>query len=240
MKNIKLLSVLLILIPLFSFQNPSSSTIKVALLLDTSNSMDGLIDQAKSQLWNIVNEMAEAKYEGETAKLEIALYEYGNDNLSMREGYIRLVCPFTSDLDIISENLFSLKTDGGSEYCGQVIQSSLKALSWDENPSDLKLIFIAGNEPFNQGNVDFREVCKRANEREIVVNTIFCGDFKRGEQTFWKDGAYIGGGNYMNIDQDEQYVHIKTPYDDKIVDLNNQLNSTYIAYGDLGKDSYTR
>ena len=32
--------------------------IKVALLLDTSNSMDGLIDQAKAQLWDVVNELS--------------------------------------------------------------------------------------------------------------------------------------------------------------------------------------
>jgi hypothetical protein len=36
-------------------------TIMLALLLDTSNSMDGLIDQAKSQLWKIVNELASCK-----------------------------------------------------------------------------------------------------------------------------------------------------------------------------------
>ena len=34
--------------------------VQLALLLDTSNSMDGLIDQAKSQLWKIVNEFIPA------------------------------------------------------------------------------------------------------------------------------------------------------------------------------------
>ena len=29
--------------------------IQAAILLDVSNSMDGLIDQAKNQLWNMVN-----------------------------------------------------------------------------------------------------------------------------------------------------------------------------------------
>lgn len=240
MKKLKLPVILIVLIPLFSFQSPSKTSIKVALLLDTSNSMDGLIDQAKSQLWNVVNELSEAKCNGEIPKLEIALYEYGNDQLSMREGYIRLVNPFTSDLDLISEKLFSLKTDGGSEYCGKVIQSSLKALDWDENSNDLKMIFIAGNEPFNQGNIDFREVCKLARNRDIVINTIFCGDIKEGEKTYWKDGAYIGGGNYMNIDQDIQYVHIKTPYDDKLIELNKQLNTTYVAYGARGARNYSR
>ena len=50
--------------------------IQIALLLDTSNSMDGLIDQAKSQLWTIVNELAKAKCDNTYAELQIALYEY--------------------------------------------------------------------------------------------------------------------------------------------------------------------
>lgn len=29
-------------------------------------------------------------------------------------------------------------------------------------------------------------------------------------------------------------MYVATPYDDKILELNNQLNSTYIAYGDYG------
>ena len=57
-------------------------SIMLALLLDTSNSMDGLIDQAKSQLWKIVNELAAAKCgDGSAPNIKIALYEYGNDGL---------------------------------------------------------------------------------------------------------------------------------------------------------------
>ena len=45
-------------------ENPNSNTIQLAILLDTSNSMDGLIDQAKTQLWKIVNEMSRSKCNG--------------------------------------------------------------------------------------------------------------------------------------------------------------------------------
>src|SRR5688572_5568251 len=73
-------------------------TIMLALLLDTSNSMDGLIDQAKSQLWKIVNELAAAKTSnGSRPNIKIALYEYGNDGLPASEGYIRQVSQFTHD-----------------------------------------------------------------------------------------------------------------------------------------------
>src|SRR5688572_9465784 len=82
---------------------PKGQTIMIALLLDTSNSMDGLIDQAKSQLWKIVNEVDAAKStDGIQPDLKIALYEYGNDGLPSAEGYIRQVSALTEDLDVIS------------------------------------------------------------------------------------------------------------------------------------------
>ena len=95
--------------------------VDIAILLDTSNSMDGLIDQAKSQLWTIINEFAAAKRHGLTPTLRVALFEYGNTNLPASEGYIRQVIPLTDDLDALSEALFALTTNGGDEYCGQVI-----------------------------------------------------------------------------------------------------------------------
>ena len=155
------------------------NTIKVALLLDTSNSMDGLINQAKTQLWEIVNELSYAKCQNQNPDLMIALYEYGNDNLSSREGYIRQVIDFSSDLDEISEKLFSLRTNGGNEFCGQVIHNSLKQLDWGKNKNDLKLIFIAGNEPFTQGKINYRDAAAQANEQGVTINTIFCGNYQK-------------------------------------------------------------
>ena len=211
-------------------------SIMLALLLDTSNSMDGLIDQAKSQLWKIVNELAAAKCgDGSRPSIKIALYEYGNDGLPSSEGYIRQVSGLTDDLDLISEKLFSLKTNGGNEFCGQVIQTSLNQLAWSTSHADLKMIFIAGNEPFTQGNVSYRMACSVAKEKGVVVNTIFCGDFDEGLTTNWKDGADLTGGSYMSIEQNRKTVYISTPYDSKIDECNERLNKTYIYYGASGE-----
>ena len=172
--------------------------VQIALLLDTSNSMDGLINQAKSQLWDIVNEFSLAKC-GNDARpnLQIALYQYGNDNLSAEEGYIQQVLAFSSDLDEISEKLFSLTTNGGEEYCGKVLQTSLHQLPWNKNPDLLRMIFIAGNEPFDQGQYNYRTALTNANEKDVVVNTIFCGNYELGINTNWKEGASLTGGEYM-------------------------------------------
>ncbi|MGB0930545.1 MAG: vWA domain-containing protein [Chitinophagales bacterium] len=219
-----------------ALKSAGESNIQVALLLDTSNSMDGLIDQAKSQLWKMVNELALAKdQEGNIPNLQIALYEYGNDNLSSRDGYIRQIAPMTTDLDLVSEKLFAMTTYGGEEYCGHVIQTATKDLQWSDSNKDLKIIFIAGNEPFTQGNVDYKKSCKAAIEQGIIVNTIYCGDYEEGISTQWKDGADLADGKYIHINQNEAVVHIETPYDKEIGELNNKLNDTYIGYGSKGK-----
>ena len=216
-------------------ENGSKKKIKIALLLDTSNSMDGLIEQAKSQLWQLVNELAKAKCGELAPSLEIALYEYGNDRLSAREGYIRQVTPLTNDLDQISDDLFKLTTNGGSEFCGQVIQTGINQQDWSRNSGDLQIIFIAGNEPFNQGGIDYKSACRNATEKNIIVNTIHCGSFDEGIQGMWKDGADRANGQYMCIEQDRKTVYIKSPYDDKISALNDDLNKTYVSYGKLGE-----
>ncbi|MEP2057657.1 MAG: vWA domain-containing protein [Maribacter litoralis] len=213
--------------------------VQIALLLDTSNSMDGLISQAKSQLWDIVNEFSLAKCENDARpKLQIAIYQYGNDNLSANEGYIQQVLGFSSDLDEISEKLFSLTTNGGEEYCGKVLQTSLQQLPWNNNPDLLRMIFIAGNEPFNQGRYNYTTALTNANEKGVTVNTIFCGNYELGINTNWKKGATMTGGEYMAIDHNKEVVHINTPYDDIIIKLNSKLNTTYISYGSLGRTKY--
>lgn len=222
-------------VALASTKEESRQKIQLAILLDTSNSMDGLIDQAKSQLWRLVNEMAKAKVGSVKPDLELALYEYGNDGLSISNGYIRKLSDFTTDLDNVSEQLFSLKTNGGSEYCGQVISTATKSLKWDDSKESLKIIFIAGNEPFNQGQVNYVEACAGAKATDILVNSIYCGNFQEGVNGYWKKGADITGGSYMNIDQDQKTVYINTPYDDQILQLNIQLNKTYIGYGKTGE-----
>ena len=209
--------------------------VQIALLLDTSNSMDGLINQARSQLWKIVNEFSNCRRDGQIPRLQVALFEYGNDSLPVTEGYIRQVVPLTTDLDLLSEKLFALKTNGGSEYCGEVITVATRVLDWSNDRRAYKAIFIAGNEPFTQGNVDYRSACASAIARGVVVNTIHCGPEDVGRQGQWTDGAKRGEGRSMNIDQDRAHVAIVAPQDEEINRLSVELNVTYIPYGKEGE-----
>lgn len=217
-------------------ENSQNGTkIQVAILLDTSSSMDGLIEQAKSRLWNIVNTLTTLKYRGETPQIEIAIYEYGNDGIrNEANDYIRLVTPLTTDLDLISEKLFALRTNGGNEYCGAVINKAVNELSWSKKDSDMKLIYIAGNEPFTQGKISYKTSIDWALNKEIYVNTIHCGIHDEGIRGMWEDGAIQGKGKYFNINHNARVIYIVTPYDEQISKCNERLNSTYIGYGKLG------
>jgi hypothetical protein len=214
--------------------------VQMAILLDTSGSMEGLIEQAKTQLWSIVNEMALAKKDGQAPQLEVALYEYGKSSIPMSEGYLRMIVPLSIDLDRISEELFKLTTNGGSEYCGKVIQSAARELRWSGNNNHYKVIFIAGNEPFTQGDVDYKAACKEAISKSIIVNTIFCGNLEEGIRTFWKDGADLADGKYMNIDHNKKIAYIDAPQDKEIAGLGKKLNETYVAYGKGGSKGKER
>jgi von Willebrand factor type A domain len=218
----------------------SAPRVQLALLLDTSSSMNGLIEQAKRQLWTVVNAFQNARREGQSARLEIALYEYGNSALSSEGGYIRQVVPLTTDLDRVSEQLFALKTNGGDEFCGQVIQKATQQLEWSQSKRDLKIIYIAGNEPFTQGPVPFQTAITAAKERGIVVNTIFCGPAEEGARTGWTEGATVAGGKSFSINQNRAVAMNAAPQDAEIARLGVEMNKTYLGYGRGGAEAKKR
>lgn len=206
-------------------------TVQIGILLDTSGSMKGLINQAKDQLWKIVNEVSKANKNDKDVSIQVGLFEYGKASIPSYEGYVQMLSPLTSDLDSVSEQLFKLRTNGGDEYAGKVILESVNRFAWSTNPNDLKILIIAGNEPFTQGNVPYRDAISKAVKNNIIVNTIFCGDESEGRRTSWADGARLGKGKFFNINHNDRRIIIQTPYDDRIIILGNKLNNTYISYG---------
>jgi hypothetical protein len=214
--------------------------IQVAILLDVSGSMEGLINQARSQIWSIVNVLGRSHRDGQRPTLEVALYAYGRNSRPGEENRMRQLCPFTTDLDRISEHLFALQIEGSEEYCGTVIDSAVHGLSWSPDSRDLKEIIIAGNEPFTQGPVDYHRSCRSAFAKGVIVNTIHCGPEIAGIEGGWRDGAVIGGGAYLVIDHNAAVATVTTPYDEPIAKLGVEINVTYIPFGHQGHAGFTR
>lgn len=214
--------------------------VQIALVLDTSGSMDGLINQARSHLWSMVDQMGrmtrvvDGKRRG--VRVELALFEYGNDTLSRESGFIRQVLPLTGDLDKVSEQLHALFTNGGSEYVGQAIETAVGQLQWSSDPNALKFVFVAGNEEFDQGPVSAARAMSAALAKDITVQLIHCGP----SDATWERAAKIAKSDLMTIDQNQVAQHIPAPQDDEILRLGNELNATYVAYGAAGAASVER
>ncbi len=212
--------------------------VDLVICLDTSGSMSGLIESAKRKLWAIVNELATAR---PRPRLRVALYHYGNSGLSKENGWVERLCPLTDDLDKVYENIFKLRTNGGTEYVARVVRAATMELKWSGQKNALKMIVVAGNEPATQdGSYKLQDVCKEAIGKGIIINTIFCGDEAKGRRTGWADAAQWADGQFAAIDQNTPAVVIRTPYDKKLGELNEKLNKTYIAYGRAGAGGLAR
>lgn len=208
--------------------------IQIAVALDSSSSMDGLIEQTRVAIWDIVNTFSETKIDGKTARLELALIEYGNDSISRSDEYVRVLTSFGESLDVFSDKLFEVSTYGGEEYPGVVIERALNELNWSSNKKDYKAIVIAGNEDFNHGPVDPLKAIAVAKDRGVHVNTIFCGAEVFGKTYGWTEAAAKGAGTYLAINHNNVRRQITTRYDDELLRLGERLNNTYIGYGAKG------
>jgi hypothetical protein len=207
----------------------TAKPIDVAICLDVSNSMDGLIASAKTKLWDIVNELGKVK---PAPQLRVALFSYGNDGYDPKVGWIRKEVDLTTDLDMVSEKLFRLTTYGGTEYVTRVCRDAVEQLDWSKDKNALKIIFVCGNEPASQDPVvKLKEAASKAIAKGIVINPIYCGNAKDKDAQDWIEFAKLCGGKFASIDQDHGTVAIATPMDKKLIELSTKLNKTYVAYG---------
>jgi von Willebrand factor type A domain-containing protein len=205
--------------------------VDLAICLDTSGSMDGLIDAARQKIWSIVNDLALAK---PAPKLHVALLTYGNDGHPAELGWVRVDSPFTDDLDRISQQLFALTTNGGTEYVARVLQTAA-GLDWSRDPQALKLAIVAGNESAEQDpKVDFRTVCRQLVERGILVDSIYCGNPSDEIAPAWREVARCADGQFAAIDQQNGTVTVATPFDAELATLSTSINETYLWVGKEG------
>ncbi|HLU39897.1 MAG TPA: vWA domain-containing protein [Planctomycetota bacterium] len=206
--------------------------VDLAICLDTSGSMQGLIDAARQGIWAIVNDLALAK---PAPALRVALLTFGNDRHDAARGWVATQTGFTADLDLVSQKLFALTTDGGTELVGRVLQTALDELDWSTDADALRLVVVAGNESADQDReVPCADACRRAIAKGIMVHAIYCGDPNDGIAPSWREVARLADGRFHAIDHDRGTVTVQTPFDAQLQALSAQLNETYLPFGAEG------
>ncbi len=201
--------------------------VDLVICLDTSGSMSGLIHAARQKLWSVVNELALLKPE---PRLRVALLTFGSPGAGTKPGDVIIQTGLTTDLDLVSEKLFALGTNGGTELVGRVMHYALQDLDWAKD-AGLKTLFVAGNESADQDKERrFLDVARQAQARGIYVNAIYCGGADDGDAKSWRELASLNG-RFSNIDHNRGTVNVVTPFDKKLAALSGKLNKTYVFYG---------
>lgn len=159
------------LVPDMAALRPSAGEghIDVVFAIDCSGSMGPVIETAKRKVWTIVNEIAKAK---PAPVLRIGLIGYGNAERTFR------TFPLSDDLDTVYGNLMTFKDEGWSqEYVGLAVHKAVTEMNWSQSiTTDLKIIYVLGNETARQGpkEFDYSLTAPQAADKNIIVNAIYC------------------------------------------------------------------
>jgi len=209
--------------------------VDVVICIDTSGSMQGLLDSTRARIWDVVNELGKLK---PTPELRVGLLSYGTGSAPESDGWIVRHLDLTGDLDDVYARLMALEIGGGEERVGWVIDEALDAMRWSKDPKALRVIFVAGNESADQGvdSHDFRLAVKTARNRGIIVNALYAGSREQAVVELWPELARGGQGNFAAIDPATGAIQIATPQDERLLQLNSLLNKTYVPYGSRGED----
>jgi Mg-chelatase subunit ChlD len=219
-------------------KKPKKETIEVCFVLDTTGSMGGLIEGAKQKIWAIANEILASE---PTPNLRIGLIGYRD----RKEAYVTQVHDLSDDIDDIYAKLMKFQAQGGGdtpESVNQALHEAVTKIKWNKSKKVLKLVFLVGDAPPHmdyQDDVKYPEICKMAAKKNLILNTVQCGNMA-STTPIWKEIAKLAEGDFVAIAQSGGVAAISTPVDAEIAKLNRELGITVVAYGDSDKRRVVR
>jgi len=205
--------------------------IEVCFVLDTTGSMSGLIEGAKQKIWSIANQIVSTK---PTPGLKLALIGYRDRG----DDYVTKLSDLTDDIDDIYAKLRQFQAGGGGdtpEAVNQALHEAVTKISWSKDRDVLKIIFLVGDAPPHmdyRDDVKYPEVCQLAVKRDLIINTVQCGNSIAATPPIWQEIAKRSEGSYVAIAQSGGMAAIATPMDAELAELNKAVGKTLIGYGD--------
>lgn len=205
-------------------------TVEVVFVLDTTGSMGGLIEGAKRKIWSIATAIVDSNPNADIRMGLVAYRDIGDD-------YVTRTFDLTVDIQDLYANLLELKARGGGDWpesVNEALDVAVNKLHWTPNDGVRRIVFLVGDAP---PHMDYAQDTKypvtlaTAKQKDIIVNAVLAGSAQDTARV-WRDIAQNGNGRFIQIPQDGgQVVMIETPYDDDIIILQKEINSTVIPYG---------
>ncbi|MCZ6667059.1 MAG: VWA domain-containing protein [Gammaproteobacteria bacterium] len=208
---------------------PQAHKIEVVFILDTTSSMSGLIQAAKEKIWSIATTMASAQQAPDIRMGLVAFRDRGDT-------YVTRVLDLSQDLDSMYASLMDFKARGGGdgpESVNQALYDAINRISWSEDDSVYKVVFLIGDAPPHMdynNDVKFPVTLEMAKRKGIIVNTIQSGQ-NHSTAPVWKHIAQLGYGEYFQVENSGNAIAVVTPYDKKLSELAASLEDTRLYFG---------
>jgi len=210
---------------LTAIENPK---VDVVFVLDTTGSMEGLIQTAKEKIWSIATTMASAQ---QAPEIRIGLVAYRDRG----DSYVTKVVDLSADLDSVYATLMDFQAAGGGdtpEDVNRALYDAVHNMSWSQDSQAYQAIFLVGDAPphMDYNEARYPEIVASALEKDIVINTIQCGEIGTTVDP-WTQIASLSHGEFFQVEQAGGAVAFTTPYDEEIATLSAKLDNTRLYYG---------
>jgi len=200
--------------------------IDVVFAVDTTGSMDRLIDGAKRTVWSIATHIRQTD---PNANLRIGLVAYRD----IGDDYVTRPFALTGDLDAVYAELTRYEASGGGDEPEDVAAALRDALDMRWRAGAKKLVFVVGDAPPAPRD-DARPydiLAREAGTSGIIINAIRCGANPTTAFAFQRL-ASLAGGEFSTIAQDGGVQQVATPYDGRLAELSTTIDRTTVIAGD--------
>ena len=253
LKHISLLSFLKKIVLFFSVfvfitiksqaqETEKQRTVDVVIAMDLSGSTNGLLENFRDKMWDIINQWKLFK---PTPNVRFGIVGFSRLSYSSQNGYVKIVCDLTDDYDVVSKELHNIKpyVENGYQFVGAAMEVCMESMSWSGDDDALKMVFVMGNGMANYGTVNYRAMCEKAVKKNIIFNPVYCIKSDRQQRNrelpAWNEIAELTGGESQTITVNKRQPLISMREElVTLAVLNDSLNKTFLSYGRNGADRY--
>ncbi len=224
-------------------RNARQHPLDIVFCLDLSGSTNGLIEDVREQLWTIINQ---AHAMEPVPDLRIGVIGFSRPSFGKETAYVKVLSDLTNDYDSLAYELYKLKPaiEKGDQYVNAALTVAMNEMNWGKEVNNSRIIFIVGNGLASIRGVDLEKTCEQLVKQRIVVNSLFVvskGKAQLDAIIGWRRIADLTHGfqSEIAVGKKDVVMDLEMNYN-QLIELNHQLNRTYIYHGEYGKQNYRR
>lgn len=187
----------------------------VALVVDTTSSMDDEVARLRTTLKSVVAGLAAHPLRPTVRVGGVAYRDVG-------DRYVTRPFEFTSDLATVQGRLDALDTGGGGdgpEAVQEALTAAVDGLSWGGDGT-VRVLFLVGDAPphFERG-VPYTVTMRRAVERGITIFPVACSGMDDTGEFVWRQLAAVTLGQFLFVSYGGGTDHHTGPYLENDLDV---------------------